>query len=374
MLKKILITLIVLLILLGLFIWMTGRVTVQDMSMGLAVSNSQPIPLDLEGRRLVWGSNANVPIELEWGGEGHNLLGLMGIPENLQPLEINIGRTPIRDEWNIATIVIGSPGKSLEPTFLTENIGSFLNMRQSASGEIIVATHHVGESQDVIILDISSNEIEKVSSTPSLDRWPSVSADGNKIIFHSYRGGNPGGDLFLAERADANPYWEVFRLTDDPSVEYILPYIDPNGNLCVAVERNLGMEDGFVTLWELDGHQLFNRTHPFYESALVKHPTMSENAEILCWEKMVGDCYYIYTWTEDDGELLIGPADDPPHSGWGWVQPSISPDGNFISFIDAYKGYGEDRIGIYELETGSVTYFEGCGGNIMFPSLSNPLM
>ncbi|MCK4719043.1 hypothetical protein KAU08_00215, partial [bacterium] len=173
MVKKILITLLVLLILLGLFIWMTGRVTVQDMSMDLADSNTQPIPLNLEGRRLVWGSNANVPIELEWGGEGYNLLGFMGIPENLQPLEINIGRTPIRDEWNIATMVFGESG---EPTFLTENNGSFLNMRQSASGEIIVATHHVEESENVIILEGDFSNVEEISPTQSLDRWPSVSA------------------------------------------------------------------------------------------------------------------------------------------------------------------------------------------------------
>ncbi len=370
MVKKILITLLVLLILLGLFIWMTGRVTVQDMSMGFAVSNSLPIPLDLEGRRLVWGSNANVPIELEWDGEGHNLLGLMGIPENLQPIEFNIGRTPIRDEWNIASMVIG---ESAGPEFLTENNGSFLNMRQSATGENIVATHHVGESEDIIILEGEISNVVEISPTQSLDRWPSVSADGNKIIFHSYRGGNPGGDLFLAERPDANSYWEIFRMTDVPDVEYILPFIDPGGKYCVAVERDIGHEDGYVTLWELDEHRFLDQRHVNFEPELIKHPTMSENSEIISWEKMVGDCYYICTWTEDDGEQVIGPADDPTHTGWGWVQPSISPDGNFISFADAYKGYGEDRIGIYELETGIVTYFEGCGGNIMFPSLSDPM-
>ncbi|MCX6645509.1 MAG: hypothetical protein NTY09_04000 [bacterium] len=189
------------------------------------------------------------------------------------------------------------------------------------------------------------------------------------ILFQSYRDGNPGGDLYLAESNDSNG-WDTYRLTDNPDVEYILPMIDPRGNFVVAIERELMVEDGRIILWELEDRQLTNARYITEQPERINQTSISENAGVICWEKHVDGVYYVCVWTEQDGVRILGPPDTGQLQGKGWAQPSVSPDGVYVTFVDSVSNPGSYLLAIYNLETDKIIWFEGCGGYFMFPCLS----
>jgi hypothetical protein len=372
MIKKVLIVSIIMVVLVFTGFWIKHRLTIQDIRMhwSQSVEGSGLMPPELFGRRLTFVSNANVPLRVEQGQRGIDLLGLLGIPERYRPFHIYIGRTPERDEWNGVVFEMNSIEKIPEPEFLTENNGNFLNLKQVTAYGPIVATHQVGNDQDIVILH-GNNRVETISPSPSLDRWPSIERMGN-ILFQSYRDGNPGGDLYLAESNDSNG-WDTYRLTDNPNVEYILPMMDPEGKYVVAIERELMVENGRVILWELDGRELTNPRYLTDQPERINQTSISENAGVICWEKLVDGVYYVCVWTEQDGVSVLGPPDTEQLQGKGWAQPSVSPDGVYVTFVDSVSNQGSYQIGIYNLNTDEITRFEGCGGYFMFPSLSGPL-
>jgi hypothetical protein len=374
MIKKVLIVIVILIVLVLFGFWAKKQLLSQDLGIQWISSDDTEsvIPDELLGRRLAWVSNANVPLKIEWGGEGYDLLGLLGIPEKFQPFHYAIGRTPIRDEWNAVQFTINGEGDMSEPNFLTEDIGIFLNLKQVTPGGPMVATHQVGDDQDIVIIYQGGiNAVMTVSESPSLDRWPSVNNLENEIVFQSYRDGNPGGDLYFAESPSAF-HWDTYRLTDNPNVEYILPMIDPEGNLVVAIERELMAEDGRVILWEIDNRQLTNGRYLTMQSERISQPSISENGEVVCWEKRVDDRFYVCVWTNENGERVLGPQVAESTLDHGWEQPSVSPDGLFVTFIDSVTSPGEYRLAIYNLETDEIIWFEGCGGYFMFPCISSP--
>ena len=102
----------------------------------------------------------------------------------------------------------------------------------------------------------------------------------------------------------------------------------------------------------------------------MKFPSVSRDATWYCWNEERDEQWVIqlYAWNLPQHSERTLEID---HPGYGWVQPFISPDGRFVVFIDDNIGPGTDRIGIYDLDLDEVLYIEGCGGNVMFPSISD---
>ena len=357
-------------------VWANKRMTEQDTGLEMCVSGSGPvsIPDDLRQRELVWCTNANVPLKIEWGGEGYDLFQLIGVPESVRPFSWSVGRRPIRDEWNVASVGIGSGAGVGHDRYWTEDLGGFINPRVSADWSFIVSTRQVGGSQDVVRITTRDGGMQVVSFHHSIDRWPSISRDGRKVLFHSFRDVNPAGDLYLAvQREFPDGEWETHRLTDNATQEYILPMMDSDASHCIAVERKIGDEVGRIILWSIVDWKLENPLYLTADPGQVKHPSLSANAEKCCWQEMVKGKWSVIVWdASTQARNVIGPS-VPPYAGYGWVQPAISPDGRFVTFVDDLKEAGADRIGIYDLRDGSVIYLQGCGGNIMFPSLTDKL-
>ncbi len=357
------------------FIWAYIHATrqEQDLQVDTADSGAADISSGLQNRILVWTTNANVPLRLVWSDTGYDLLDLAGVPESVSPFNLGVGREPVRDEWNIAYLQFESGQEPGDVEYLTEDDGSYLHSRPSASGDYIVATMIEGESQDIAKISLTGRDIEIVAFSHSIDRWPSIGGNADTILFHSFRDGNPGGDLYLSVQENpTDGEWVTYRLTDNPDVEYVWPMMSADVFGCVAVERVIGEEKGKVILWDIDNRGLVNPGYPVLESTKVKHPSLSQNAKIFSWQELLDGIWSVVIWEIDDSiRTVIGPISDPPHPGHGWVQPTISPDGKYVTFVDDYIEAGVDRIGIYNLETDEFIYLEGCGGNVMFPSLTN---
>jgi hypothetical protein len=213
-----------------------------------------------------------------------------------------------------------------------------------------------------------------VAFSRSLDRWPSCNRDGSRILFHSYRDGNPGGDLYLAvEDENAPDGWDIVRLTDSPDIEYVWPRIAADGAACVAVERNVGEDAGRLVLWRMYGNSLGESEYLTDYPDDARFPSLNAAGDIVCWEGISDIGYRLFLRDAGTGSRMIDNPDLRKIQNANLVQPTISPDGRFVSFVIDREEYHEDSICIYDIERDSCIFFQGCDGSVMFPALSGPV-
>ena len=349
--------------------WAWSRLSRQDTGLeSIGLSDVSPeIMGNLEGRTLVFVTQANVPLEISIADEGYGVLELLGVPESLRQNDVTIARQPIREEWNIALVELDD-FSDISPRFLTSNEGVFLHTTISVDGRYILATRYQGESEDVVRIPSGGSEMEAVAFSHSKDRWPSCSQDGSRVVFHSFRDGNPAGDLYLAIEDDG---WRVVRLTDNREVEYVWPFLSPNANACIAIERDIGQAVGRIAFWGIEDENFQEKVY-FTEVGDVRFPSLDADAELACWQRFDGSVWQIYLKREGQEPALIDlnlSLDSPCN---GFVQPSLSADGTLLLFVEDYRDAGLDCIVIYSIESRETVYFDGCGGTFLAPSISGP--
>ncbi len=375
---------IVILVFVALFVfWAYGRLTAMDRIMSLSnsvlIESSDSAPdfiadslHALDGRMLVWSTNANVPLKLAARGEAHGVLELLGVPEFLRQSDLQVGREPARSEWNIASIRIET-GKGSENTrFYTLGEGTFVHPAPTPDGAWIFATRHIDAQEDIVGVQVSTGDLDVVGFSHSKDRWPSCSGDGSHVCFHSYRDGNPGGDLYLiAEDADQPDGWRVIRLTDNPDVECVWPFMAGDMNACVAVERQVGSESGRVVYWSLEDESLGESIYLTEPDRDVKLPSLNASGTLCCWQEQVGGQYEVFLWSASEGARMLEIGLSRDIACYGLVHPRLSPDGRFIVYIEDYREPEDDRFGIFDIELGVCHYFDGCEGNLLYPALTD---
>jgi hypothetical protein len=382
--RKTVFALVALLAVLGFLLFAWGRLTHQDEGLvpaeiRVSSADSTVAPefsggpgTGLEGRLLVWYTIANVPLEITVGGEGSGLLKILGVPRFLRPRDIPIGRKPIRDEWNIATLRLGS-GLRGQVRYLTESNGTWTQANPTADGRWVFATRTENGSEDIGRINVETGVLEPIAFSYSLDRMPSASRDGSRVLFHSFRDHNAGGDLYLATQGSTDTgEWIVTRLTDAPTAEYAWPRMAADGGACIAVERAIGSKNGRVVFWRMNDDRLLEPRYLTEEIGPVKFPSLDSSGSLACWQMRQGSRQTLVLWSDFEGirQLEIPPSEgDAP---FDLVQPSITPDGRFVTFIEDHLEPGADKIGIYDIENQAVVYFTGCDGNVMYPTMSDP--
>lgn len=337
------------------------------------MGNQSPVQddwADLEGRTLVWSTTANVPIAVQVGGEGYGLLQIMGVPRMLRPWDLKIGRNPVRDEFNVAVMRLTADGSG-GVRFLTENYGNWLHIKISEDGGYVVATREDENSQNIGRFDLSTGEMEPVAFSHAYDRWPGCTSDGSIVLFHSFRDGNPAGDLYLAvDEGDEN--WRIVRLTDSADREYVWPGISSDGSTIVAVERNLGADAGRIIKWPLEIEVVGDPVYVTEEMGDYRFPSLNGDGSFVCRQSKSGEVWRLWLKKEGEEVRMIVPPDSEGYEWLDMVQPSITADGRYIVFIEDHQEYGEDRIGIYDVLDEKYMFLEGCEGSVMMPSLSDP--
>ena len=273
--------LIVIIFILGaiawLFVWAHKRLTNQDQSLSVTEIRSgsakSPAPA-LKDVSLTWCTTANVPLSVTYGGKGYGLLQVLGVPESVQAdghqhqpradsrrLECRGHANQLRRRRN---------GSSL--------YGSRRNLAalQSHSRRSIHRRHEKYRRQaGRARIDVVDKSIEYVAESRSLERMPSISRDGASVVFHSFRDGEPGGDLYLATLNPATSDWDVKRLTQSPGVEYVWPEMDTNENAVIAIERPLGQQVGKVILWKMEGGELSSPQYLTDDLTDVRFPSLN---------------------------------------------------------------------------------------------------
>jgi len=321
----------------------------------------------LNGRMVVWSTDANVPAEISMD-ENENDPDSAGTGDGAFPFDLHIGRDRVRDEWNVAAYQFGLGSRMDTLAYLTENSGTYTH--PDPGGAYVVATVTRDGSQDIARISIETGEVEVIAYSHSIDRWPSITADGSNVIFHSFRDQNPAGDLYLAHAPSAEGFeWDIIRLTDSSEYEYIWPEISDSGTFVVAVERRIGEELGRVIRWELVDNQLTSPEYCYEESREVQFPTVCDKGWLVSWQENVDGMWKIALLNlVTDSLEYLGPDENYP--GSGWIQPGIAPDGKFVVFVADTEEYGDDRIGIFDLTERNVIYLPDPEGTVMFPAIT----
>ncbi|HDS30268.1 MAG TPA: hypothetical protein ENN67_04405 [Firmicutes bacterium] len=367
----------VLILLIAIFaLWAWGRIVARDTELHLTQSETDinPSLKSLNGRILAWSTTANVPFDIRFGEGRTSFFELLGVPKSYRPFDIKIGRAPVRNEWNVAAVALSFNNGLPLVRYLTEKQETFLHTNISADGRFVVATRETMNSQNLIRFRLSDSSRGPVAPSSSFDRWPSCTADGSRILFHSYRDGNPGGDLYIAEEnSSVSGGWDVLRLTDSPEVEYILPRISADGSSFAAVEREIGTESGRVVLFRIRNNSSIEPVYLTDLSDDARFPSLDSSGELCAFQAKSDDGIRLFLWSPATGQREIEPLPESETDNLDYTQPTISPDGKFISFVLNSPLYHANKIGIYDIERDLYILLEGCDGSVMFPALSNPV-
>lgn len=330
----------------------------------------------LSGRRMVFSTNANVPRVIGKITEGKNILDVLGVPESVQPGGITIGIVPSRDEWNIAYTEFGDNGVPQRVNYVTCGMGTFINDVISANGWYIAATNFTENKQHVIRVDISENVINPVAYSNFNDRWPGISTNGSRVLFHSFRDGNPGGDLYLAEHnPDLTGGWYVTRLTNDSVKEYVWPRMSADGRYVAVFEKDTsaGFEFGRLAVYGLENWELTFITYLTEETDSAMFPSLSGDGALICWQQQDESRQWrvmVHDMMSGESRMLV-PGYQVLESDVQWKYPAITPDGKFVTFVETNSASPGGKLGIYDMESEVVHRYGGCDGNFMFPSLSD---
>jgi len=368
---------ILILLAIGLTVWMYRSAFTRDTGIAPSGEMSEELSEALEGRVLVWSTNANVPLKLMIGpGNRRGIFRGLGVPEYLRPYDFDMWREPASEEMNLAIVQIDGEMGELTPRFLTYDQGAIHQGMVSADGNYIVATHQFENAQNIVRFDTDTGDVKVVVFSRSVDHWPSCNADGSIILFHSYRDQNPGGDLYLAiEDETAADGWKVVRLTDRADVEYVWPKISADGNWCVAVERVIGEQKGCVILWELTDETLAEPEYLTSEPELVHSPSLNASGTLCCWALHSQNLRLWKASDSPDREGHVNPImieageSEDGNTVKNW--PVLTADGKFIVFLDWQGETREAQIGIYDIQNQSILYLKGSANSMYCTSMSN---
>lgn len=101
------------------------------------------------------------------------------------------------------------------------------------------ATDEPARAEDIFSMDLGTGKVRQLTSHPAIDRFPSYSPDGSRLVFRSERDGQ--SELY-AMAADGS---DVERLTDNPAFDGY-PSYSPNGRWIVFQSARGGSDQVYM--------------------------------------------------------------------------------------------------------------------------------
>lgn len=171
---------------------------------------------------------------------------------------------------------------------------------------------------EINVVDVSSGEVKRVTSSPGEDRDPCWSPDGTRLAFSSTRDGAPQIYVMSADGSG------VQRLTSSGSAA-VAPRWSPDGNGLVFVSDR----DLYTT--SADGRTLERLTNG--AGATRDPPLWSPDGSRIVFQVADGENYEIGMVRLSDG-VCSRLASSPAYDG----SCTWSPDGKHVAFISGREG------------------------------------
>lgn len=188
------------------------------------------------------------------------------------------------------------------------------------SGRELLFTSYKKGTPDLFRRDIQSGAEARVASSRGLNAYGSYSPDGSRIALTQSKDGN--SEIYLISKEGK----QLARLTDNRAID-ITPSWSPDGRRIAFVSDRLGKPQVFVM--DADGRNVRRLTT---SGAYNVSPRWSPKGDRIAYSRQEGGGFQIYAIRPDGSE------DTRLTSEGSNEHPSWSPDGRFITFSSNRAG------------------------------------
>jgi TolB protein len=142
----------------------------------------------------------------------------------------------------------------------------------SHDGSKVVMSASYNGNSEIVILDLKSEKLERLTNNYAIDTSPSISPDNKKIVFNSDRNGSQ--QIFLLDIATKNVQQISFKLG-----RYASPKWSPDGRYIAftRIYKNK-FSIGIINMYNLE-------TRILTESYKDESPTWSPNSKLLLFTR-----------------------------------------------------------------------------------------
>lgn len=188
------------------------------------------------------------------------------------------------------------------------------------SGDRIVFTSYRDGNPDLWLLLLKNNSTQKISSRPGLNSAPAVWPDGRYIVATLSMDGN--AELYLLSESGKT----VRRLTNHPAIESE-PTVSPDGRQIAFTSDRLGQPQVFIM--DADGGNVRRLT---YQGSYNASPVWSPRGDRIAYVSRGESGFDIYT-IAPDGSAISRLTDKGSNENPDW-----SPDGYHLVFSSLRNG------------------------------------
>lgn len=259
----------------------------------------------------------------------------------------------------VIAMVTASPSQISPATFPTPSLEPVIRTESPAAPEFstlppgkIVYTCFDGEFDQICLMNADGANQRQLTDERATSFYPSLSSDGEWIVFSSNRDGN--FEIYLMYMTGEN----LVQLTDDLGGNLYAPEISPKNNRIAFTYETSGLQS--IWVMKLDGG---NARALFESSGSDIDPTWSPDASRLAFVSAAESPTQPYTVNSDGSNvksIIRNPIETGGRIDW-------SPDGLWLAFYSGARG--DRNLFTIGLDGKNLTQWTW-GGDNLAPSFS----
>ena len=185
---------------------------------------------------------------------------------------------------------------------------------------------------DLFVANRSASDDLAITNTPVVERTPSFSPSGNKLVFATeFRVGQPGTGHIVTIGVDGKDRTELTQ-SDQPDFS---PSYSPSGNKIVFTRLT---DDGTTQAFKMDAEGS-NRDQLTFSASSVDAPTWSPDGNRIAFDLIANNAQSILS-IEPDGSNRLRLTTRPRENN---REPSYSPSGNKLVYRGVTTPGGDDQ-------------------------------
>ncbi|NOY53941.1 MAG: Tol-Pal system beta propeller repeat protein TolB [Deltaproteobacteria bacterium] len=202
-----------------------------------------------------------------------------------------------------------------------------ISPRWSSDGEKVVFTSYRDGNPDLYQITLRSGEVRKISGKPGINTGGAYSPGGGRLAYVMSKDGN--SEIYTLGKYSRKPK----RLTNNWAID-VAPRWSPDGKKIIFMSDRAGSPQ--VYLMDSDGKHPFRLT---YRGKYNADPVWSPRGDRIAFASMVNGRFQIATIKPDKSGMVLITANAGNNEF-----PSWSPDGRFLCFSSTMDGKSDIYI------------------------------
>ncbi len=202
-----------------------------------------------------------------------------------------------------------------------------ISPRWSSDGEKIIFTSYREGNPDLYQITIRTRSIQKISGEPGINTGGSYSPGGGRLAYVMSKDGNP--EIYILDKYSKKPK----RLTNNWATD-VSPMWAPNGKKIAFMSDRAGSPQIYVMDYKGDNSQRVT-----FQGKYNATPDWSPRGDRIALSSIVDGHFQIATVKPDGSQMYIVTANAGNNES-----PSWSPDGRFLCFNSTMNGKSDIYI------------------------------